>query len=244
MTYAGFIIGPIITDWLIGFGWKVVWIMPAALSAMSSVIASTVRETRPADAPPTSGRAGFERRVAKPAVAVLAANFGFATLVAFLPEYAERQGISRPGVLFAVYAVAVLIVRGLTGALADRIGPARFTMPTLGVGAIVLLALAAAREPWHAFVAIALVGASLGATFPAATAASLARVGSDDRGKAMGTTLAIGDIGQATAGPLVGYLSTQIGFRWLYVLPAIVCLVAVMTVATLPEVKRTTSLRQ
>ena len=79
------------------------------------------------------------------------------------------------------------------------------------------------------------VGASLGSTFRAATAAALQGAGSAHRGKAMGTALAVGDIGQASAGPLVGYLSTQFGFHWVYGIPSLLAVAAVGIVAATPQ---------
>jgi MFS family permease len=238
LTYTGFIIGPIITDRLLDHGWRIVWIVPAAIHVLVSLVAFTLPETRSAEAPISTARPGFDRRVVRPAMGLLAANFGFAAIVTFSAEYSERMGIRRPGTMLAVYAVAVLMVRAATGRAADRIGPARFILPCLSTGGIALVALALANVPWQAYVSVAVVGASLGATFPAATSASLTRTGTGDRGKAMGTVLALGDIGQASAGPLIGYLSGVWGFRWVYLIPALVCVVAISAVASMPELRR------
>ncbi len=237
MTYTGFIIGPIVVDRLLDLGWTAVWLTAAGLHVGTALFALTLPETsRPRTQAPA--KPGFDKRVVKPAVAIMAANFSFGALVTFNPEYAERMGIQHPGRLFAVYAISVVAVRSWTGPIADRVGPARFTIPVLALGSLGLLALASANAPWQSFVAIAVVGASIGSAFPAATAASLQRAGGGDRGKAMGTALAMGDIGQASAGPLVGYLSTQWGFGWVYGLPALLALVAVLTLLTMPETRR------
>ncbi len=195
--------------------------MAAALHAVTGLLALGLAEThRPSGGAPA--RFGFDIRVLRPGTAILAANFTFSTIVAFLPEYAEIMGIGSPGALFAVYAVSVMVVRSLSGSYADRIGPDRYLVPALGVGVVGLVVLALAQSPAMSFVGVAIVGFGAGSTFPAGTAAALARAGSGDRGKAMGTTLALGDIGQASAGPLVGLLSTSLGFRWVYGIPAIV----------------------
>jgi MFS family permease len=235
-TYSAFAIGPVIADELIRHSWTLVWVIPAVLHLLTAVIGSTIGETRPPDLARSASRNGFERRAVRPAFGLLAANFAFATLVSFLPEYTKRLGISRPGVLFAVYAISVLLVRAFTGSLADRMGPARFTMPALTVGASALVLLALSPTPWTSYIAIALVGLSVGATFPAATAAAMERT-DGDRARTMGTALAVGDIGQATAGPLVGWLSGEVGFRWIYIIPAVVCLACVAVIATLPEAR-------
>jgi MFS family permease len=236
MTYTGFVLGPVVTDQLLDHGWTLVWIVPAILHAVTTLVALSVAETRSThDRAPA--RVGFEWRVVRPATGLLIANFTFAAIVSFMPEYSERLHISRPGALFATYAISVMTVRALTGRLADRVGPARFIVATMSIGSVGLVGLAFATRPWQAFVAIAVVGASLGSTFPASVAAALQRSRSVDRGKAMGTTLAVGDIGQAVAGPLVGHLSTQFGFRWVYGIPALLAVAAVAVVATMPEVR-------
>ena len=93
-----------------------------------------MKETKPQGGAPSTARAGFDRRVVRPAAGIFVANFTFSAIVAFLPEYSERNGISRPGALFATYAIAVLLVRALTGGYADRVGPARFTVGTMSFG--------------------------------------------------------------------------------------------------------------
>jgi MFS family permease len=240
MTYTGFIIGPILVDRLLEVGWTAVWLTAAVLHLATAAFALTLPETASRSRPAGSASIspGFDRRVVRPAFAIMAANFSFGALVTFNPEYAERAGIAHPGRLFAVYALAVVAVRSRTGPIADRIGPARFTVPVLTLGSVGLVGLAFANAPWQSFVAIAVVGASIGSAFPSATAAALQRAGEGDRGKAMGTALAMGDIGQASAGPLVGYLSTQWGFRWVYLLPALLALLAAGVLATMPEVSR------
>ena len=237
MTYTGFVVGPIVADRLIHVGWTIVWLVPAALHAFTTVLAVPMLETRPTTSKVHVRRVGFERRVLRPAVGILVANFTFATIVSFLPEYAERHRIGQPGALFATYAISVLTVRLVTGRLADRLGPALFTVPSMFVGGVGLILLSFAQTSWQSFAAIAVVGGSLGATFPSATAAALGRVGAEERGTAMGTALGVGDIGQATAGPLVGYLSQQWGFRWVYLIPAVLALIGVSVVVTMPEVR-------
>lgn len=236
MTYSGFAVGPVIADRLIRWGWTPTWLAPVGLYVLTGVLAIGIRETHERSLSTPPPRFGFDWRVFRPGVAVAAANFTFAAIVAFLPEYAERIGIGSPGALFACYALSVLTVRALTGSLADRMGPARYTLPAMSIGCLGLVVLATSGSAWQSFVGVALVGGGVGSTFPAATAAALARAGSE-RGKAMGTTLALGDIGQASSGPLVGWLSQSLGFRWVYGIPALFVAAAVATMATLPEVR-------
>lgn len=237
MTYTGFTVGPLLADRLIQVGWTPTWLAAAALHLVSGIAALGLDEThRPTGGDPA--RFGFDRRVLRPGVAFLAANFAFASIVAFLPEYSERVGIGSPGALFATYAMAVVIVRAVSGGLADRIGPDRYLVPALSVGTLGLVLLATTPAPLLAFVGVAVVGLGAGSTFPAATASALSKAGDGDRGKAMGTTLALGDIGQATAGPLVGWLSTVLGFGWVYGTPAIVVGTAVLVVLSSPGLRR------
>ena len=238
MTYTGFTLGPLLADRLIQVGWTPTWLVAAGLHLLTGVAALGLVETHARETDGAPARFGFDRRVLRPGTAFLAANFTFASIVAFLPEYSERVGIDSPGALFATYAMAVVIVRAVSGGLADRIGPDRYLVPALSVGTLGLLLLATTPAPALAFVGVAVVGLGAGSTFPAATASALSKAGDGDRGKAMGTTLALGDIGQATAGPLVGWLSTVLGFGWVYGTPAIVVGAAVLVVLSSPELRR------
>lgn len=242
MTYTGFTIGPLIADRLLDYGWTWVWVVPALLHVLTTLLALTLGEThQPAPRQPRLAGAPrntlLDLRVLRPSAGVFIANFTFSTVVAFLPEFSEIMNIARPGALFATYAIAVLLIRALTSRIADRLGPAKFMVPSMIVGIVGLVGLSQARTPWQAFIAVAIVGCGIGALFPAAVSSALSRSEPENRGKALGTALSLGDIGQASAGPLVGLVSSQLGFRWIYGIPAMLACVALWVVATMPEVR-------
>jgi MFS family permease len=166
---------------------------------------------------------------------MLTASFLFAAVVAFHPEYAEHIGIARPGTLFATYAGAVLIMRRFVGEIADRVGPLRVAIPGMAVAAAGSGVLAMSNSPLVSYIAMAFTGLGAGVTFPALTADSVRRVPDSERGSAMGSFMAFGDVGQASAGPLVGIASAAFGFRWVYGIPALAvacgCLILISDVA-------------
>jgi MFS family permease len=234
--YIGFVVGPLAADLLIdhGHGWA--RMTAAGLHLAGWALAVGLPESRQPQAPPVAGGAAdlparvrsFQPAVVRPGVALLSVAFGFASIAAFAPEYAERLGIARPGTLFAVYAAAVMASRSVTGPLADKIGSIRVALPAIGVGALGLLLMALSNQPALSYVGIALVGCGSGSTFPALSSFAISRVTDAERGTAMSSFLMFNDLGQALSGPLVGFIAQQAGFRWVYGIPAAVAVLGAL----------------
>lgn len=240
-VYVGFVAGPVFADFLIRRSYDDVWRAAALLHLVAFAVSFLIPETTHETAPrPVAGGApvpSVYRAVLVPGIAFGAVSFAFATVVTFHAEYADRLGIDHPGWLFATYAFAVLAVRTFIGRAADAYGPARVALPclTLGVGALALLSLA--QTPWLAFLGMALTGLGSGATYPALSADAVDRVDPGVRGSALGSFMAFGDFGQGMAGPLVGLVSSALGFRWVYGIPAVIVAIGLAVLAI--DVSRT-----
>jgi MFS family permease len=234
----GFVVGPIVADLLLDAGFTWVWVAVMGFAVLAAGLCRIVPETRIARAPDPAGTPPartprFHRAAVGPGLAFAASSFGFASIAAFSPEYAQRIGISRPGTLFATYALSVLVIRPFTGRLADRIGPVRVAAPGLAIGAAALAGLALSPGPLVSYVSMAVVGFGAGSSFPALSAVVVARVPAHERGGALASFLMFNDVGQVVAGPAVGLLSDALGFRWVYGVPAIVVLLGAFAAARL-----------
>jgi MFS family permease len=212
---------------------------------VSAAIALWLPETRPEGggvAQPPAAWSAMVRLVARPGVAQATVGFGYACLISFLPKYSREVGIGASGPLFVTFAIFTLVVRAVSGPLGDRAGYAVVALPGVACIGVGLAGLALAPHGWMAFPAIALVGIGFGASFPALTA--LAAQGAPDaaRAAALGTFLSFNDLGSAMAGPLVGAISQQVGFRWVYGVPALVAAAgAALVVTMLPNRTRAES---
>lgn len=242
MVYLGFAIGPFVGEYL--FDQHHWWLFAVAggLTLVSAAGAVWLPETRPEpsdDAAPPMRWAAMLRTVARPGFAQFTVGFGYACLISFLPKYAREVGLGQSGPLFVTFAICTLLVRAISGPMGDRLGYAMVALPgvvCIGTG---MAMLALAPKAWMAFPAIALVGVGFGGSFPALTALAAMRAPDSARAAALGTFLSFNDLGSALAGPLVGALGEQLGFRWVYGTPALVSIVGAAVVISLLRARPT-----
>jgi MFS family permease len=152
---------------------------------------------------------------------MLATSLTFSTITIFTPDYADNMGIERPGLLLAFYAIAVLVVRLVASPIVDRRNAYVVVLPAMVLAGISLTALATSRSMVVSFAAISLVGVGAGATFPALSSMAVQGIEAAKRATALSAFLMFNDIGQASAGPLVGLVSDAIGWRWVFGVPAL-----------------------
>jgi MFS family permease len=164
----------------------------------------------------------FPRSAVIPGIAMLATSLTFSTITIFTPDYADNMGIERPGLLLAFYAIAVLVVRLVASPIVDRRNAYVVVLPAMVLAGISLTALATSRSMVVSFAAITLVGVGAGATFPALSSLAVQGIETAKRATALSAFLMFNDIGQASAGPLVGLVSDAVGWRWVFGVPALV----------------------
>jgi MFS family permease len=164
----------------------------------------------------------FPRSSVIPGIAMLATALTFSTITIFTPDYADNMGIARPGMLLAFYAIAVLVVRVVASPIVDRRNAYVVVLPAMVLAGSALTAMAVSRSTVLSFAAIALVGVGAGATFPALSSMAVQGVEAAKRATALSAFLMFNDIGQAVAGPLVGFVSDAFGWRWVFGIPALV----------------------
>jgi MFS family permease len=222
-VYLGFAVGPFLGEWLFDRSATSGFAVAAALMAAAAALAWMLPETRPVveRAPVDVPVVSMLRAVMRPGSAQFCVGFGYACLISFLTKYSREIGLGSSGALFLTFAVCTLLVRAGSGPLGDRIGYAAVALPGLIVIAVGLFGLAVEWEAWVAFPAIALVGVGFGSAFPALTAIAAQRAPDSARGAALGAFLTFNDLGNALAGPLVGWIADSFGFRWAYGTPAI-----------------------
>ena len=245
-VYLGFTIGPLIADFLIrGPGYKTVWALiialyfvafalswfvpethkPLAVSSLSA-IKLTVHGDVGANRSPASRKlsAMFPKAALIPGIAMFATALTFSTVTVFTPDYADNMGIARPGMLLAFYAIAVLIVRVVASPIVDRRNAYVVVIPAMVVAGIALAVMATSRSVIMSFAGITLAGLGAGATFPALSSMVVQGVETAKRATALSAFLMFNDLGQASAGPVVGFVSDSFGWRWVFGVPALATL--------------------
>jgi MFS family permease len=236
MIYLGFAFGPFIGEFLFDRGTQWPWLAAVVLHLLGLIVATRLPETLirvgGGEVPhPTLRR--MRRVVLRPGVAQMCAGLGYACVVAFLPSYSRSIGIGSSGALFFTYACSALVVRVVSGRLADHFGYVAVAIPGMAVFAGGLFLMAIAWNTWVPFPAIVMVGIGFGAVFPALTAVAVARAPDEQRGAVLGVFLSFNDLGNAIAGPAVGAIADAAGFRWGYGVPAIVAAAGVLVTLSL-----------
>ena len=195
--YAGFAAGPALGEALIesnGYAWA--WWAAVASSAVAFTISLLVPETRPHREPTDEPavRRWVHPAAIGPGLVLLTVAVGYTAISSFMPLYARSIGMGSSGGLYVTFAMTILIVRLVSGRLADRFGRAAVAFPGLVSGAVGMFLLALVAEPPAAFVGVALFGAGHALIFPALMALTVDRVPDEERGEALGSFTACFDV--------------------------------------------------
>jgi DHA1 family multidrug resistance protein-like MFS transporter len=160
-------------------------------------------------------------------VAVMSVEPIFAVYVATL-GVAPARVATVAGVLFSVTGFTSMLGAPLWGRYADRSGERRVLILTLWGSAAAYAAQAWAASPAQAFILRAMLGFFVGGTLPTLYAV-VARSSPQDRlGGIMGLTSSSIMLG-SVVGPLVGgFLSAEIGIRWVFGVAAAVLALAAL----------------
>ncbi len=236
--YAGFAAGPALGEVLIEthtYAWA--WWAAIASSCVAFAIALNVPETKPEFAVDPGADAPVRRRrwvhpaALGPGLVLLTIAVGYTAISSFTPLYARSIGMGSSGGLYATFAVTILVVRLVSGRLADRFGRASVALPGLISGAAGMFVLAAIPKPAAAYVGVALFGAGHALIFPALMALTVDRVPDAERGEALGSFTACFDVGASTGGYLVGFVADAAGFRAAWATPGLLCIAGMVALA-------------
>ncbi len=127
-----------------------------------------------------------------------------------LPAVVE-QGAAAIGILFASYAVAMVVATLFAGRLVDRRGPKGPLVTGLIVLAIATLLFATGGPYWLLLVARFVQGIAGGVAWVAALSLIAATTGFDKRGQMMGIAMSTVTLGVLVGPPLAGFLVDAFG---------------------------------
>jgi MFS family permease len=236
--YAGFAAGPAIGEALIEtVDYDAAWIFATACGGIAAIIAAALPETRrarDADETATIVRRRWIHPVAlAPGLVLLTIAVGYTAISSFAPLYARSIGMGSSGGLYVTFALTILLVRLVSGRLADTVGRSAIALPGCISGAAGMFLLAAVAHPAAAYVGVAFFGAGHALIFPALMAHTVDQVPEHERGEALGSFTACFDVGAATGGYLVGFVADHAGFRAAWATPGLLCLAGVAVVLLL-----------
>ena len=154
-----------------------------------------------------------------PAIILLMVGLLFGSLITFLPLYIEESNLDfNAGLFYAVAAIASFIARVVVGKASDRIGRGLFITVSLVCYGSSMILLALANTAFALTVAALLEGAGGGVFIPMAIALISDRSYGNERGKVYSICIGCFDLGVAVAGPIFGFLSSQLSYAIIFIL--------------------------
>lgn len=152
-----------------------------------------------------------------PAIILLMIGLLFGSLVTFLPLYIEESNVDfNAGLFYAFAACASFIARVFVGKASDRVGRGLFITGSLVFYGISMILLALASTPFALTIAALLEGAGGGVFIPISIALISDRSYANERGKVYSICIGGFDLGVAVAGPIFGFLSSQLSYSLIF----------------------------
>jgi MFS family permease len=173
-------------------------------------------------------------RIRVPTITMLLIGIAFASIATFVPLYIKDTGVGlNPGLFYTAAAVTSFLTRFLAGKASDRYGRGRFITIGLLCYAVSMVVLWQATNASQFLIAGALEGVGGGTFLPIMVALVADRCQPFERGRIFGLFIGGFDLGIALAGPILGRVSTVVGYRSLYLVAACVALAALIVFTTL-----------
>jgi MFS family permease len=209
---AAIAIAPAVGMYVHHFGWFVLCVEIAVLSALMALWAARL----PGGNARNDG-AAFPRiaqlwdfRVLQAGLAFTVISFGYGGITSYAAILSRERGIQPESLFFSVFATSVVAVRILTARVGDRHGPKVLLYPSFVAMPIsfVLLAIADSRPLLVA--AAILWGLGLGASFPAFMTFVVTHTDEQFRGRTFGSVILAFDTGIGLGSIVIGLM----GARW------------------------------
>jgi MFS family permease len=212
-------------------GFPAAWLLAAGAAAVALVLAARLGDTRDSatrQLPPSASRL-INRGALLPAVLLLAAIWGMAGFLAFVPLYARDLGFSSSGSLLFLFAAIVVLIRSVGARLPDRLGAVRATRAALTCTTLGLVVIGLWRTPPGLVSGTVVLAVGVALATPAIMMLALEGAPANERGSVMGTVsmsldLAIG-LGPAT----LGLVAATFGRAELFLAAAVVAAAGLAT---------------
>lgn len=212
-------IGGFTQEW---FGFGPMFLAAASLGFVGLLCTAQVKESRVVQQNSQQPESQFWRllvdpRIRIPATILLLIGLTFGTLSTFVPLYIKEAGVSlNTGLFYTAAAIASFAIRLVAGPASDRYGRGPFISLSLVFYTLSMVILWQAHSSAAFLLAGAIEGAGSGMLIPMMAALMADRALPHERGRMFGVCMTGFDIGIALAGPILGAVATQIGYRGIF----------------------------
>jgi MFS family permease len=222
-----FALGPVLGMFIINHASVTVLFLVCACLCLCSFFCSLRlkgRATPSLDNQQAPDKRFFDPKVIPPAILSFLHSAVWGSLMAFLPLYAIKQGISNPGLFFSTAGIMTIAVRVLGGGAADKYNARKIIVAFLITSIVATIVLSFAKTLLM-FIAVGMLWGIQGAfLFPAFMTYSFDYAGSSS-GTAMGTFRGLGDSGLALGPMVMGIIIPLTGYRVMFLCLSLICLV-------------------
>jgi Arabinose efflux permease len=222
-------VGGFVQAW---FGYTPLFAMSAILATMA--VFSTLQVTEPhfAELAKTASLSQdktsknywqmlWNPRVRIPALVLLLVGLVFGTLSTFMPLFVqETQANFNAGLFYSTAAIASFGMRLVTGRASDQYGRGLFISGGLIFYALSMLLLYCANSTSAFLIAALLEGVASGTVLPMMVTLMSDRCEPQERGRLFSLCIGGFDLGIALAGPTLGFVAEQVGYRNMFGLAA------------------------
>jgi MFS family permease len=153
-------------------------------------------------------------RVRIPALVLLVVGLVFGTLSTFMPLFIqETKANLNPGLFYSTAAIASFGIRLVTGRASDKYGRGLFISGGLICYAVSMLLLYFANNSSAFLIAALVEGCAGGTVLPMMVTLMSDRCEPHERGRLFSLCIGGFDLGIAIAGPTLGFVAEQVGYR-------------------------------
>jgi MFS family permease len=229
--YIGIGAGPFIGEAVIeAWGFRAAWLVAIGLALVAVALSLRLPSMKP-EGPESSER----HRLVHPAgllpgVVLLAAIWGMAGYLAFVPLYALDLGMGGAGLVLGLFSGIVVVIRSVGARIPDRIGASRATRIALVLSASGLTMIGLWRTPAGLVAGTIVMAVGVALFTPALFSVAVEGIPANERGAVMGTTSAFLDLAFGLGPATLGFVAAGIGRPGTFLAGGIVALVGLVVV--------------
>ncbi|MGM3308993.1 MFS transporter [Anabaena sp. WFMT] len=153
-------------------------------------------------------------RVRVPAIVLLLVGLALGSVHTFIALYIKSTGVDlNAGLFFTAAAISSFTIRLVAGRASDKYGRGLFVTFSLVAYTLAMIFIWQANSALTFLLGAFIEGAASGTAIPMISAMMTDRALPHERGRIFGVSLMGFDVGLVIAGPVVGFVAEQIGYR-------------------------------
>jgi MFS family permease len=229
--YMGIGAGPFIGEAVIGaWGFRAAWLVAIGLALVAVTLSLRLPSMKPAGSESLEGHRLVHPAGLLPGVVLLAAIWGMAGFLAFVPLYALDLGMGGAGLVLGLFSGIVVVIRSVGARIPDRIGASRATRIALVLSACGLTMIGLWRTPAGLLAGTIVMAVGVALFTPALFSVAVEGIPANERGAVMGTTSAFLDLAFGVGPATLGFVAAGIGRPGTFLAGGVVALAGLVVV--------------